>query len=52
MSLNVPKNSKVADVIRHIMTMYQRDKSLSSELPLAFPKAPDAYELRLIDEDK
>ena len=34
------------------MTIYQREKTLQSDLPLAFPKAPEAYELRLIDEDK
>lgn len=50
--LNVPKSAKVGDVIRHLLTVYQRDKVLTAGAPLAYPKAPDAYELRLIDEDK
>ena len=47
--LNVPKTSKVHDVIRHLISLYLRDKGLQT---LAFPKSPDAYELRLVDEDK
>jgi hypothetical protein len=50
--LNVPKTSKVLDVIRHLISLYLRDQALSKEQPLAFSKYPDAYELRLVDEDK
>jgi hypothetical protein len=50
--LNVAKTSKVLDVIRHLISLYLRDSALYKEQPLAFPKSPDAYELRLVDEDK
>ena len=32
------------------MTLYKREKS--NTFPLVYPKFPEAYELRLVDEDK
>lgn len=42
----------VLDVIRHIMTLYSKDALLSAEQPLKHPDYPEAYELRLIDDDE
>ena len=42
----------VLDVIRHIMTLYSKDALLSAEQPLKYPDYPEAYELRLIDDDE
>lgn len=50
--MHISKSSKVGDVIRHIMTVYQKDKMLSDGAPLQYPLNPEAYELRLIDEEK
>mgnify|MGYP000317494390 CR=1 FL=1 len=52
MSINIFKKSKVHQVIRHIMTLYKKDKFLSGSSPLQFGDDPDAYELRLIDDDE
>ena len=49
--MNISRISKVGDVIRHIMTIYRKDPELSKESPLLYPLNPDAYELRLIDDD-
>ena len=51
LNLNITKSSKVGDVIRHIMTVYKKDKILSEHIPLLYPLNPEAYELRLIDDD-
>ena len=51
LNLYIPKHPKVRDVIRHIMTSYMKDTFLSSSDPLLYPLNPEAYELRLIDED-
>jgi len=34
------------------MTLYSKDSLLSTELPLKYPDYPEAYELRLIDDDE
>jgi hypothetical protein len=52
MQIYIYKKSSVADVIRHIMTLYSKDKLLSGDMPLKFPISPEAYELRLIDDDE
>ena len=52
MCIHILKSSKVADVIRHIMTLYQKDKLLSEAKPLQHQNQPEAYELRLIDDDE
>ena len=46
------RKDKTKDVIRHIITMYQRRSDLHNESPLQFPDNPEAYELRLIDDDE
>lgn len=51
-TIYIPKNSKVGDVIRHILTIHQRDKILGPAVKIIYPNNPEAYELRLIDEDK
>lgn len=52
LQLNISKVSKVENVIRHIMTVYKKDKPLVEKCqPLLYPLNPEAYELRLIDED-
>lgn len=50
--IHINRGSKVGDVIRHIMTLYQKDKLLSDPQPILFPRNPEAYELRLIDDDE
>ena len=42
----------MGDVIKHVLTVHQRDKVLSEAAKLLYPMNPEAYELRLIDEDK
>jgi len=34
------------------MTLYSKDPLLSAEKPLVNPEYPEAYELRLIDDDE
>ena len=34
------------------MTVYKQDLLLSQSQPLLYPLVPDAYELRLIDDDE
>ena len=46
------KKTQVTDVIKHIITLYTKDKELSNENPLKHPDKPDAYDLRLIDDDE
>ena len=52
MRITVSRKDKTKDVIRHIITMYQRRSDLNTESPLQFPDNPEAYELRLIDDDE
>jgi hypothetical protein len=33
------------------MTVYRKDPLLGGDKPLLYPKVPEAYELRLIDDD-
>jgi hypothetical protein len=49
--IHISKKDSVFDVIRHIITLYLKDSALSTEMPLKFPKNPDAYELRLIEDE-
>jgi len=49
--INISKKNKVIDVIRHIMTLYQKNDRLSVKCPLKFPNNPEAYELRLVDDE-
>lgn len=51
LTIDVSKKSEVNDVIRHIMTLYKRDKSLMQWRALVHPEMPEAYELRLIDDE-
>jgi hypothetical protein len=48
--IHISRKHIVNDVIRHIMTLYKRDQRLSKN-SLRYPTHPDAYELRLIDDD-
>lgn len=50
MNLYTLKQYTVEEVIKQIMSKYS-DTSLSKEKPLAFPDNPDAYELRLLEDD-
>lgn len=52
MELTILKQAKVGDLIRHIMTVYRKDPLLGGDKPLQYPKVPEAYELRLIDDDE
>jgi len=51
LSIRISKASKVGDLIKHIMTVYKKDTFLSKEKPLLYPLNPEAYELRLIDDE-
>ena len=47
------KKTIVADVIKHILTLCRKNKEvLPEDKPLKHPDKPDAYELRLIDDDE
>jgi hypothetical protein len=35
-----------------VVTLYSKDQLLSNEQPLTYPEYPEAYELRLIDDDE
>ena len=39
-------------MIIHILTIHQRDKILAPAVKILFPNNPEAYELRLIDDDR
>ena len=45
-------NELVRDVIKHIMTLYRKDKKLSASRPLEFPEQPERYQLFFIDDDE
>ena len=45
------QKDKVEFVMRHIITLYQKDENLSSQNPLKYPYNLNAYELRVIDDD-
>ena len=49
--IHISKKDSVFDVIRHIITLYQKEPKLSMEMPLKLPKNPEAYELRLIEDE-
>lgn len=51
LEIHVSRKNIVSDVIRHILTMYQRNDSLSKGTPLKYPNSYEQYELRLIDDD-
>jgi hypothetical protein len=51
LKIEIGWNELVRDVIRHIMTLYRKDKSLSANRPLEFPDAPERYSLYFIDDD-
>jgi len=52
LKIEIGWNELVKDVIRHIMTLYRKDKNLSTSLPLEFPDAPERYSLYFIDDDE
>ena len=52
LQLYIYRKSLVQDVIKHVMTLYSKDPLLSAEKPLVNPEYPEAYELRLIDDDE
>lgn len=41
----------VKDVIRHVLTLYRKNKDLKIKMPLEYTDCPEAYELRHVDED-
>ncbi len=47
----ISKKNNVEDVIKHIITLYMKNPSLSKKAPLKYPKSPGQYELRLIDDE-
>ena len=49
--IHVSKSNIVVDVIQHIITLYKRDKTTQGK-SLRYPDNPEAYELRLIDDDE
>jgi hypothetical protein len=50
-NVTINKASKIGDLIKHLITIYKKDPLLSNEKPLLYPTVPDAYELRLIDDE-
>ena len=47
------QKAKVSDVIKHIITIYNKSSELGSNpFPLPYSSEPEAYELRLIDDDE
>ena len=45
-------NEIVRDVIKHIMTLYRKDKEMTASMPLSHPDNPDRYQLFFIDDDE
>ena len=43
LKIEIGWNEVVRDVIRHIMTLYRKDKELSESLPLKYPETPEGY---------
>lgn len=52
MTINIGWNEIVRDVIRHVMTLYRKDKSFSEADPLTYPDNPERYQLYFIDDDE
>lgn len=51
-TINIPKRVTVSNAIKHILTLYRRNKELMRKRPLKYPEDPSGYELRLIDDDE
>ena len=52
LTIQIGWNELVRDVIKHIMTLYRKDKEMSEQKPLEFPDAPEKYQLFFIDDDE
>ena len=52
LTIEIGWNELVKDVIRHIMTLYRKDRELSAGHPLEFPDDADRYSLMFIDDDE
>eukprot|EP00826_Nyctotherus_ovalis_P009608 TRINITY_DN12543_c0_g1_i11.p3 TRINITY_DN12543_c0_g1~~TRINITY_DN12543_c0_g1_i11.p3 ORF type:complete len:136 (+),score=29.70 TRINITY_DN12543_c0_g1_i11:799-1206(+) len=50
LELHISRQSSVEEVIKQVMRKYPGTK-LGSEKPLEFPDNPNAYELRLLEDD-
>lgn len=49
--VNLSKNHKVKDVIKHVLTLYRKNKDLKNKVNLDFADVPEAYELRHVEDD-
>ena len=52
LDIEISQKNIVGDVIKHILTLYQKNNELSSKKPLEYPQYPEAYEIRCVDEDE
>ena len=50
--INIGWNELIRDVIRHVMTLYRKNKDLSETKPLQYPDNPERYQLYFIDDDE
>ncbi len=50
--VHVSKKSIIGDLIKHIMTLYTKNEEINKKYPLEHADNPEAYELRLIDDDE
>ena len=49
--LVLSKEHLVKDVIKHVLTLYRRNKTLRQQVKLDLPDVPEVYEFRHIDDD-
>ena len=49
--ITLSKEHLVKDVIKHVLTLYRRNKEIKSQANLDIPDVPDVYELRHVDDD-
>ena len=49
--VDLSKNHTVKDVIKHVLTLYRKNKDLKSKVNLDYADVPEAYELRHVEDD-
>lgn len=49
--VDLSKNHQVKDVIKHVLTLYRKNKDLKTKVQLEFADVPEAYELRHVEDD-
>ena len=52
MSVTLSRLNTVEEIILHVFNKLVKDPNYRSKLPIKFPDTPEAYELRVVDDDE